>query len=111
MHSLLLLLPGSCPPLHPSRTVWCVSRPAGCRANGVAVWKLDDPAVLRAEVAARRQEAAQAKVKKAQAKLETKQKELDKLDKLAALPPIPEARVQGLFAGLAFHAAHALKPS
>lgn len=53
---------------------------------GTAVWKLDDPGVLRAERQERQAAAAEAVRKKMTAALDKKLKELDKYTKLAALP-------------------------
>eukprot|EP00887_Chlorella_sp_A99_P008002 scaffold12.g8002.t1 len=61
------------------------------QADGSSVWKADDPAVLRAEAAERAAAAAEARAKKARAQLEGKRKDLDKLQKLAALPTPQEA--------------------
>lgn len=55
---------------------------------GKAVWKLDDPAAMREEIAARAAAAASAARKKLEGAVDRKVKELEKLEGLAALPPI-----------------------
>lgn len=55
---------------------------------GKAVWKLDDPAALREEIAARAAAAASAARKKLEGAVERKVKELEKLEGLAALPTV-----------------------
>jgi hypothetical protein len=66
---LLTPLPKS--PLHPA---------------GKSIWKLDDPAELRAERDARTAAAAEAARKKAANALAAKQRDVEKFEKLAALP-------------------------
>eukprot|EP00878_Enallax_costatus_P002111 GHUV01002279.1.p1 GENE.GHUV01002279.1~~GHUV01002279.1.p1 ORF type:complete len:785 (+),score=272.34 GHUV01002279.1:146-2500(+) len=61
------------------------------RPDGTAVWKLDDPAVLAAERAEKLAAAAEAARKKLTNALDKKAKELEKLQKLAALPSEQEA--------------------
>ncbi|KAG2499369.1 hypothetical protein HYH03_002944 [Edaphochlamys debaryana] len=61
------------------------------RADGKSVWKLDDPAAMREEIAARAAAAASAARKKLEGAAERKAKELEKLEGLAALPSIQEA--------------------
>ncbi|GLC35821.1 hypothetical protein PLESTB_000497800 [Pleodorina starrii] len=61
------------------------------RPEGKAVWKLDDPAAMREEIAARAAAAASAARKKLEGAVERKVKELEKLEGLAALPSIQEA--------------------
>ncbi|KAF8056247.1 CARS1 [Scenedesmus sp. PABB004] len=61
------------------------------RPDGTAVWKLDDPAVLAAERAEKLAAAAEAARRKLANALDKKAKELDKLQKLAALPGEREA--------------------
>ncbi|KXZ56656.1 hypothetical protein GPECTOR_1g591 [Gonium pectorale] len=61
------------------------------RPEGKAVWKLDDPAAMREEIAARAAAAASAARKKLEGALERKAKELEKLEGLAALPSVQEA--------------------
>jgi len=61
------------------------------RPDGKAVWKLDDPAALRAEIAERAAAAAEAARKKAEGALDRKVKEKEKFEGLAALPPIEVA--------------------
>lgn len=55
---------------------------------GKAVWKLDDPAELRAEQAARAAAVAEVARKKMNAAVERLSVELAKLTKLAELPPL-----------------------
>ena len=62
-----------------------------CNAPGKAVWKLDDPEVLKAEMAERAAVAAAAARKKVEGALERKAKELEKFEGLMALPP-PQVR-------------------
>ncbi|PRW33977.1 Cysteinyl-tRNA synthetase isoform C [Chlorella sorokiniana] len=61
------------------------------KPDGSSVWKPEDPAVLRQEQEERRRAAAEARGKKLRGQLDNKRKELDKFEKLAALPSIPEA--------------------
>ncbi|KAL4430549.1 hypothetical protein ABPG77_005789 [Micractinium sp. CCAP 211/92] len=61
------------------------------KPDGSSVWKQDDPEVLRAEQEERRRAAAEARSKKLRTQLENKRKDLDKFEKLAALPSIQEA--------------------
>lgn len=61
------------------------------RPDGKAVWKLDDPAVLRSEQAERARLVAEAAAKKLREQIDRKGKELDKLVGLAALPSIEVA--------------------
>ncbi|KAG2442848.1 hypothetical protein HXX76_002927 [Chlamydomonas incerta] len=61
------------------------------RPDGKAVWKLDDPATMREEIAARAAAAASAARKKLESAVDRKAKELEKLEGLAALPSIQEA--------------------
>ena len=60
------------------------------RPDGRAVWKLDDPAALRAERAARAAAAAEAARKKVENALASKKRDLEKFERLAALPPPSE---------------------
>lgn len=60
----------------------------GLLSAGKAVWKLDDPATMREEIAARAAAAASAARKKLEGAVERKAKELEKLEGLAALPSI-----------------------
>lgn len=50
------------------------------------MWKLDDPAVMKAELAERAQQAAQAAGKKLANKLQLLEKDFEKFEKLAAMP-------------------------
>jgi cysteinyl-tRNA synthetase len=59
--------------------------------DGSSVWKPDDPAALRAEFAARRAAAAAAAAKKVRTKAEAARREVDKLEKLAALGSVEAA--------------------
>lgn len=61
------------------------------KPDGSSVWKPEDPAVLREEQEERRRAAAEARGKKLRSQLDTKRKELEKFEKLAALPSIQEA--------------------
>lgn len=61
------------------------------RTNAKAIWKPDDPAVLRAEAGERRRQQQEAAAKKKQNLLNTKSKELEKFQGIAKLPPIPVA--------------------
>lgn len=61
------------------------------RPDGSAVWKLADPAVLAAAVAARGQEAAAARLRKVQAAVKLKRAEVERFEKLCALPSVQEA--------------------
>lgn len=61
------------------------------KPTGPAIWKLDEPSVLRAEQEARRRDAAQARVKKLANQVALKQKDLEKFEKLAALPSVVES--------------------
>eukprot|EP00879_Flechtneria_rotunda_P018102 GHRR01018980.1.p1 GENE.GHRR01018980.1~~GHRR01018980.1.p1 ORF type:complete len:272 (+),score=128.34 GHRR01018980.1:970-1785(+) len=61
------------------------------KPDGTAIWKLDDPAVLAAERQERLAAAAEAARKKVANALDKKAKELEKLEKLAALPDEREA--------------------
>jgi len=58
---------------------------------GKAIWKLDDPDTLRSERDARTQLAAEAARKKLSNTLAAKQKDVEKYEKLAALPE-PQVR-------------------
>lgn len=55
--------------------------------DGSSVWKPDDPALLRAEIAEKTKRAAEARLKKLKTAVELRQRELEKFEKLAALPP------------------------
>lgn len=59
-------------------------------ADGGSVWKADDPAVLREERAEKARAAAAARSKKLRSKAEAARRDLDKFEKLAALPPPAE---------------------
>ncbi|GLI68942.1 hypothetical protein VaNZ11_013467 [Volvox africanus] len=61
------------------------------RPEGKAVWKLDDPAAMREEIAARAAVAASAARKKLEGAVDRKAKELEKLEGLAAMPSVQEA--------------------
>ncbi|GAX84748.1 hypothetical protein CEUSTIGMA_g12170.t1 [Chlamydomonas eustigma] len=61
------------------------------KPDGKAVWKLDDPATLRAEQAERAQQASDAACKKLQTQLTLKQKDKEKYEKLLALPPVEQS--------------------
>ncbi|MEW5310069.1 MAG: hypothetical protein WDW38_001900 [Sanguina aurantia] len=61
------------------------------RSDGKAIWKLDDPEVLREEAAERARAAAEASRKKLASSRDLKAKELEKLSKLAALPSVQTA--------------------
>ncbi|KAI3425944.1 hypothetical protein D9Q98_007914 [Chlorella vulgaris] len=61
------------------------------KPDGSSVWKPEDPAVLRAEQQERQRAAAEARSKKLRSQLDLKTKELDKFEKLAALPSVQEA--------------------
>jgi cysteinyl-tRNA synthetase len=54
--------------------------------DGTSIWKKDDPAVLKAEAAERAAAASAAKVKKIKNALESRKRELEKFEKLAAMP-------------------------
>ncbi|GMH38778.1 hypothetical protein BSKO_06662 [Bryopsis sp. KO-2023] len=56
------------------------------KANGESVWKLDDPEVMRAELAAKAKEAAEKKVKKLQGKLDRLIREKERFEKAMAPP-------------------------
>ncbi|KIY91252.1 hypothetical protein MNEG_16712, partial [Monoraphidium neglectum] len=56
------------------------------RPDGKALWKLDDPAALRAERDERAAAAAEAARKKVSNALAAKQRDLEKFEKLAAMP-------------------------
>ncbi|KAJ9527318.1 hypothetical protein QJQ45_025537 [Haematococcus lacustris] len=58
------------------------------KPDGKAVWKLDDPAAMRAELAERAAQVADAARKKLEGALERKTKELEKMQGLLALPPV-----------------------
>eukprot|EP00195_Chlamydomonas_chlamydogama_P001473 CAMPEP_0202920984 /NCGR_PEP_ID=MMETSP1392-20130828/77139_1 /ASSEMBLY_ACC=CAM_ASM_000868 /TAXON_ID=225041 /ORGANISM="Chlamydomonas chlamydogama, Strain SAG 11-48b" /LENGTH=790 /DNA_ID=CAMNT_0049614513 /DNA_START=176 /DNA_END=2548 /DNA_ORIENTATION=+ len=58
------------------------------KPDGKAVWKLDDPAVLKAEQEERARQAAEAAAKKLQTQLQLKVKEKEKFDKLLSLPSV-----------------------
>jgi hypothetical protein len=53
---------------------------------GKAVWKLDDPALMKAELAERALQAAQAAGKKLANKLQLLEKDQEKFEKLMAMP-------------------------
>jgi hypothetical protein len=55
-------------------------------STGKAIWKLDDPLELRAERDARAAAAAEAAKKKAGNALAARQRDVEKFEKLAALP-------------------------
>lgn len=59
--------------------------------EGGSVWKKDDPTVLKAERDEKRKAAAAVVVKKLKAKHEKLQKEVEKMEKLLALPTTEEA--------------------
>ncbi|MEW5303562.1 MAG: hypothetical protein WDW36_006242 [Sanguina aurantia] len=61
------------------------------RSDGKAIWKLDDPEVLREEAVERARAAAEASRKKLASARDLKAKELEKLAKLAALPGVQTA--------------------
>lgn len=61
------------------------------RPDGKAVWKLDDPAAMREEIAERAAAAASAARKKLEGAVERKATEIKKLEGIAALPSIQEA--------------------
>ncbi|GFH31790.1 tRNA-synt_1e domain-containing protein, partial [Haematococcus lacustris] len=61
------------------------------KPDGKAVWKLDDPAAMRAELAERAAQVADAARKKLEGALERKTKELEKMQGLLALPPVEVA--------------------
>ncbi|GAB4823051.1 hypothetical protein N2152v2_010097 [Parachlorella kessleri] len=61
------------------------------KADGSSVWKPEDPAVLRQELAERRQQQQEAALRKLRSALDVKRKELDKFEKLAALPSPQDA--------------------
>lgn len=61
------------------------------KADGGSVWKTDDPAVLRAEREEKAAAAAAAAAKKMRARLDAARRDVDKFEKLAALPPPEEA--------------------
>ena len=58
------------------------------QADGSSVWKPEDPAVLRAEAEERARAAAEARLKKLRLQLESRRKDLEKFQKLAALPAV-----------------------
>lgn len=60
------------------------------RPDGTAAWKLGDPAALAAAAAARSKEAGAARLKKVQTALRLKRTELERFEKLAALPSLHE---------------------
>jgi len=59
--------------------------------EGGSVWKRDDPAVLRAERDEKAAALAAVAQRKLQSKAESARREIDKFEKLMALPSIPEA--------------------
>ncbi len=61
------------------------------RPDGTAAWKLEDPAVLAAAVAARGKEAAAARLRKVQASIKLRRAEVDRFEKLLALPSVQES--------------------
>lgn len=61
------------------------------RPDGTASWKLEDPVALAAAAAARSREAGAARLKKLQAAVRLKRAEVEKFEKLAALPSAREA--------------------
>eukprot|EP00192_Tetraselmis_astigmatica_P007572 CAMPEP_0117672910 /NCGR_PEP_ID=MMETSP0804-20121206/14178_1 /TAXON_ID=1074897 /ORGANISM="Tetraselmis astigmatica, Strain CCMP880" /LENGTH=765 /DNA_ID=CAMNT_0005481587 /DNA_START=120 /DNA_END=2418 /DNA_ORIENTATION=- len=61
------------------------------RAGAKAIWKPDDPAVLRQELQERRQQQQEAARRKKENLLKAKTKDLEKFLGLAQLPPIPVA--------------------
>ncbi|KAL6747424.1 tRNA synthetases class I (C) catalytic domain-containing protein [Haematococcus lacustris] len=61
------------------------------KPDGKAVWKLDDPAAMRAELAERAAQVADAARKKLEGALERKTKELEKMHGLLALPSVEVA--------------------
>lgn len=54
--------------------------------DGGSIWKPDDPAALRAERAQKQRAAVEARAKKVRAKAEATRRDLEKFEKLAALP-------------------------
>jgi hypothetical protein len=58
------------------------------KPDGRAVWKLDDPATMRAEQEERARAAAEQVVKKLQTQLTLKEKEKEKFEKLISLPSV-----------------------
>lgn len=68
------------------------------RPDGKAIWKLDDPAALRAERDARAAAAAEAALKKLANVLAAKRKDVDKYEKLAALPE-PQVQLADKYGG------------
>lgn len=61
------------------------------RPDGTASWKLEDAATLAAAVAARSKEAGAARLKKVQAAARIKRAEVERFEKLVALPTVHEA--------------------
>lgn len=59
--------------------------------EGGSVWKKEDPAVLRAEREEKAAAAAAAVVKKVRSKADAARREVEKFEKLVALPSIPDA--------------------
>lgn len=66
---------------------------------GKAVWKLDDPAAMREEIAERAAAAASAARKKLEGAVERKATEIKKLEGIAALPSIQVSNLQALQRG------------
>ncbi len=60
-------------------------------ADGGSIWKTEDPAVLRAERDEKRAAVAAAAAKKLRSKLEASRRDLEKFEKLAAMPSPQEA--------------------
>lgn len=61
------------------------------KSDGKAVWKLDDPSALKAELAERARQAADMALKKLETQLTLKSKEKEKFEKLMALPPVEQS--------------------
>lgn len=58
------------------------------KADGKAVWKMDDPAAMKAEQEERAKAAAEAAMKKLSTQLAMKEKEREKFEKLISLPTV-----------------------
>lgn len=61
------------------------------RPDGSSIWKPEDPSVLRAERREKEQAAAMAAAKKLRSKVENLERDIEKFEKLVALPTIQEA--------------------
>lgn len=59
--------------------------------DGGSVWKMDDPATLQAEVDAKRAAQSEALARKLKSKLDSLVRDVEKFEKLAALPSIQES--------------------